>query len=113
MTCVGAYFISDSMLRNTIISKCDSSLDCSCFSNIVKYRFTKQELVAFNRFLKTLPIRDNVGILEFTDAETAQHISDLVSLCRKTTPMADAQSDQNQSTTGGNIEGENQINTKE
>lgn len=89
---VGVYFLLNINLRNTVISKCDSSLDCQCFSNVIKYRFKNRELVVFNKFLNSLSIRNNANILEFTDKETAQNISYLVSLCRKAPAVENIQS---------------------
>lgn len=83
-SCFAVCFFNGLILRNSVISRCDSSLDCYCFSNIVKYRFTKQELVAFDKFLDNLAIRKDVNLLEFTDKETAQNISNLISLCSRT-----------------------------
>ncbi|MBQ0013233.1 MAG: hypothetical protein KBS86_01525 [Proteobacteria bacterium] len=117
MAFCGGYFAFSKNLRNTIISKCDSSLDCYCFNNIVKYRLTTQELIAFNHFLETLPIRDNVNILEFTDEDTAQNIYSLISLCRKMPSNSDPdimQSEQDNTiqTNQEDIARENQIQTK-
>lgn len=94
VSCFAVCFVYGFNLRSSVISRCDSSLDCYCFSNIVKYRFTKQEVIAFDKFLDNLAIRRDVNILEFTDKETAQNISNLISLCSRTKDIEAEQPEQ-------------------
>ena len=72
----------DMRARHSLKSECGAGMDCTCFSNVVDNRLSKEQVRAFRAFLDSVKRRPTTNILEFTDAESARGISEAVALCR-------------------------------
>ncbi len=73
---------SDWRARRSLKSECGAGMDCVCFSNVVDYRLSDDQIRAFRKFLNSVKRRPTTNILEFTDEISAQGISQAVALCR-------------------------------
>ena len=77
---LGCWNVSTAKARRDIKSNCQAN--CGCFSNVVDYRLTNEQVRLFARFMKELQTRKDASVLEFMDALDAVNLQKAFAVCQ-------------------------------
>ena len=84
---VGWWFNSDAKVRRDLKALCKKD-DCTCFQNVIDYRFSSEEARIYWRITQEAKVRPNASSLEFTDPVTYRNIMSALAVCQIRTPVA-------------------------
>ena len=83
---VGWWLNSDAKVRHDLKALCKKD-DCTCFQNVIDYRFSPEEARIYWRITQEAKVRPNASSLEFTDPVTYRNIMSALAVCQTRMPV--------------------------